>query len=160
MQVALGPGHTVLDGTQFSLPQRHRCPIFGTFLLWPNGWMHQDATWYGGRSQPTGLCVRWGPSPLPRKGREPTPRFSAHFYCGQTAGCIKMPFSMEVGLSPGDFVFDGDPAPFPPKGCGAPLPSISGFVHAAGFAAARRCLRFLVLDQDGTWHGGRPWSRC
>jgi len=20
--------------------------------LWPNGWMDQDATWYGGRSQP------------------------------------------------------------------------------------------------------------
>ena len=23
-------------------------PIFGPFLLWPNGWMDQDATWYGG----------------------------------------------------------------------------------------------------------------
>jgi len=41
-------------------------PIFGAFLLWPNGCMHQDATptWYGGRPQPRGLCVRWGPSPL------------------------------------------------------------------------------------------------
>jgi len=26
--------------------------------------MHQDATWYGGRPQPRGLRVRWGPSPL------------------------------------------------------------------------------------------------
>jgi len=26
---------------------------------------------------------------------------------------------VEVGLSPGDFVFDGDPAPFPKRG-GAP----------------------------------------
>jgi len=34
---------------------------------------------------------------------KPTPKFSAHFYCGQTAGC-KMPLGMEVGLSPGDFV--------------------------------------------------------
>jgi len=25
------------------------------------------------------------------------------------AGCIKMPLGMEVGLSPGDFVLDGDP---------------------------------------------------
>ena len=25
------------------------------------------------------------------------------------AGWIKMPLGMEVGLSPGDFVFDGDP---------------------------------------------------
>jgi len=33
-------------------------------VLWPNGWMDQDATWYGGRQH----CVRWGPSPLPQKG--------------------------------------------------------------------------------------------
>jgi len=26
--------------------------------------MHQDATWYGARPQPRGLCVRWEPSPL------------------------------------------------------------------------------------------------
>jgi len=31
------------------------------------------------------------------------------------AGWIKMPLGMEVGLSPGDFVVDGDPAP-PQKG--------------------------------------------
>jgi len=46
-------------------------PIFGLFLLWPNGWMHQDAIWYGGRPQPRRLCVRWGLSPLPKKGRSP-----------------------------------------------------------------------------------------
>ena len=34
-------------------------PIFGPFLLWPNGWMHQDANWYGCRPQPRGLCIRW-----------------------------------------------------------------------------------------------------
>ena len=45
------------------------------------------------------------PAALPKRGR--APQFSAHFYCGQTAGCIKMPLGMEVGLSPGDFVFDG-----------------------------------------------------
>jgi len=53
------------------------------------------------------------PVPLPTKGVEPLPQFSAHFYCGQTAGCIKMPLGMEVGLSPGDFGLDGDPAPLP-----------------------------------------------
>jgi len=36
-------------------------------------------------------------------------------YCGQTAGWIKMPHGMEVGLGPGGIVFDGDPA-FPRKG--------------------------------------------
>ena len=60
-----------------------------------------------------GDCVRWGPGPLPTKGVEPPPQFSAHFYCGQTAGCIKMPLGTEVGLSPGDFRLDGDPAPLP-----------------------------------------------
>jgi len=34
------------------------------------------------------------------------PKFSAHFYCGQTAGYIKMPLGMEVGHSPGKL--DGD----------------------------------------------------
>jgi len=28
-----------------------------------------------------------------------------------TAGWTKMPLSMEIGLGPGDFVFDGDPVP-------------------------------------------------
>jgi len=31
-------------------------------VLWPNGWMDQDATWYGGRPWPRWHCVRWGPS--------------------------------------------------------------------------------------------------
>jgi len=37
--------------TQSSLPNRGRSPlpIFGPFLLCPNGWMHQDATRYGGK---------------------------------------------------------------------------------------------------------------
>ena len=56
-------------GTQLPSPKRGRAtPIFGPSLLWPNGWMHQDATWYGGRPQPRGLWVRWRLSPLP-KGR-------------------------------------------------------------------------------------------
>jgi len=38
--------------------------------------MHQDATWYGGRPQPRGLCVREGPStPFPKKEAVP-PIFS------------------------------------------------------------------------------------
>jgi len=42
-------------------------------------------------------------------------QFSAHVCCGQTAGRIKMPLGMEAGISPGDLVLDGDPAP-PNKG--------------------------------------------
>ena len=36
----------------------------------------------------------------PQKGTEP-PKFSAHLYCGQSAGWIKMALDTEVGLSPG-----------------------------------------------------------
>jgi len=39
-------------------------------------------------------------------------------YCGQTVGRIKMKVGMQVGLVPGDFVLDGDPASPPQKGGG------------------------------------------
>jgi len=64
MELGLSPGDSVLDGNP-ALPcpkKGAEPPIFGTFLLWPNGCMHQDATCYGGRHQPRGLCDRWGPS--------------------------------------------------------------------------------------------------
>jgi len=32
------------------------------------------------------------------------------------AGWIKMPLGLEVGLGPGEFVLDGDPAPLPKMG--------------------------------------------
>ena len=58
MWVGLGPGHVVLDGDPAPLPPKGvEPPIFGPYLLQPNGWMDQDATWYGGRPQPRGLCV-------------------------------------------------------------------------------------------------------
>ena len=41
------------------------------------------------------------PGPRLKKGAEPPPQFSAHFYCGQTAGWIKMALGMEIGLSLG-----------------------------------------------------------
>jgi len=38
-------------------------------------------------------------APLPKTGgRTPPPQFSAHLYCGQTDGCIKMPLGTEVGI--------------------------------------------------------------
>jgi len=47
---------------------------------------------------------------LPLKGAR-HPHFSAHIYCGETVGWIKMPLSTEVGLGPGHIVLDGDPTP-------------------------------------------------
>ena len=51
------------------------------------------------------------PAPLPkgwRRGGGRAPKFSAHVYCGQTSGCIKMPLGTKVGVSPGDSVLDGE----------------------------------------------------
>jgi len=55
-----------------------------------------------------------------QKGGGAPPQFSAHMYCGQTAGWIKVALGMEVGLGPGQIVLDGEPAPLPPKGGRAP----------------------------------------
>ena len=38
------------------------------------------------------------------------PQFSVRIYCGQTAGWIKMPLGVEVGLGRGHIVRDGHPA--------------------------------------------------
>jgi len=74
--------------------------------------MDQDATRYGRRPRPRRLSVRWEPSfPLPKKGAELSPQFSAHVHCGQTAGWIKTALGTEVGLHPGHIVLNGDPAP-------------------------------------------------
>ena len=69
MEVGLSPSDIVLDGDPAPLPQKGaEPPIFGPCLLWPNGWMDQDATCYNGRPPPGQHCVRCGPSPAPHKG--------------------------------------------------------------------------------------------
>jgi len=58
-----------------------------------------------------------------------------------------MPLGMEVGLGPGDFVLDGDPAPLPKKGAEPPI------------FGPRLLWPNGWMDQDGTWHGGGHRSR-
>ena len=68
---------------------------------------------------PLGTEVGLGPGDIvldrtePPKGSQPH-QFSAHVYCGQTAGWIKMPLATEVSLGPEDIVLDGAQLP-PPK---------------------------------------------
>jgi len=113
MEVGLTPGHSVLDTNPSSLPKRgYSSLLFGPCLLWPNGWMDQDATYYDGRARPGLHCVRCGPSSTPRGT---VPKFSTHVCCGQTGGWNMMPLGTRVGLGPGHVVLHGDPAP-PPKG--------------------------------------------
>jgi len=105
------------------------------------------ATWYGGRPQPRVLCVTWGPSPSSERGR--SPQFSVNVYCDQTAAWLKMLIGTEVGLGSDDIVLDGDPVPPPRKGRGALSPIFGPrLLWPNGW-----------MDQDGTWHGGGPWSR-
>jgi len=46
------------------------CRVCDIGVLWPNGWMDQHATWYGGRPPPWPPCVRWGPS-SPKGAQQP-----------------------------------------------------------------------------------------
>jgi len=55
---------------------------------------------------PRYIVLDWDPARLPKRwGGATSPIF------GQTAGCINMPVGMEVGLSPGEFLLDGDQVP-------------------------------------------------
>jgi len=151
MQVGLGPAHIVLDGDPAPLPNKEaEPPIFGPFLLfWPNGWMHQDATWYGGMPPPRRLCFRWGPRPLLPKGAEP-PILDARLlwpngFMDQDAWLKIMDQDLSLGLH--DIVLDGDPDPPPLKGHGPPI-----FGHCPLWQNG-------WMDQDATWYGCRPRPR-
>ena len=120
--------------------------IFGPYLLLPNGCLNQDVTWYGARPRPRRLCVRWGPRyPSPRGGAVPLPPIFDPCLLCQTAGWMKLVLGMEVGLSPGDFVLDGDPAPLPRRGR-SPLPNF-------------RPISIVAKRLDGSrWHLARRWA--
>ena len=71
-EVGLGPGYIMLDGDPAPPPKKGaQPPIFGRCLLWPNGWIDQDATWYESRRQPRRHCVNWGPSSPQKTDRSP-----------------------------------------------------------------------------------------
>jgi len=118
-QVGLGPGQIVLDGDSAPPPPKGHSPtIISPYLLWPNGWMDSDATWYGGRPRPRRFCVRWGPSSPSQKGAD-LPIFCPcllwpNGWMDQDVTCL------EVGLGPGLIVLDGDPPP-PKKGHSPPI---------------------------------------
>jgi len=62
MEVGLSPGDVVLDG--FAAPLKGaRHPVFGPCLLWLNGWMGEDATWYGSRPWPGHIVLDGHPAP-------------------------------------------------------------------------------------------------
>ena len=80
-----------------------------------------------------GMEIGLGPGHTVLDGNPAPPKrgtafqFSAHVYCGQRAGWIKMPLGTQVDLGPGHIVLDGDPAPPPRKGHSTP--SLSDHVY-------------------------------
>ena len=74
MEVNLDLGDVVLDRDPAPPPRKgwHSSPEFLGHILWPNGWMDQDATWYGGRPR---LCpFRGGGAGCPSNTMWPGPR--------------------------------------------------------------------------------------
>jgi len=144
MEVGLGSGDIVLDGTEL-LPKGAQPPIFGPMSIVAK---RLDTSVYHlprMYARPRRHCVRWGPS-SPLKGAH-TP-FSAHVYCGQTAGWIKMALGKEVGLGLRDIVFDVDPAT-PRKRAHPPHPIFGP------------CLLWPNgwMDEDAALYGSRPRPR-
>ena len=86
MEVGLGPGDNVLRGDPVPPKRGTATQLFGPCLLWPNGWMDQDATPLGTEVDLVpGHIVLDGDSapPTPERGTA-TPFFLAYVYCGQT----------------------------------------------------------------------------
>ena len=125
MEVGLSPGDSVLDGDPVLFPPKGAespSPIFGPFLLWPNSSMHQDATWYECWHQPKGLSVRWRPSlPPQQRGGHPLPKIFGPCFLWPNGWMDEADtWHGGIGLSPGEFVLDGDPGPFPKSGRAPP----------------------------------------
>jgi len=63
----------------------------------------------------SGDIVLYGdPAPHRKGAQQPPPHFSAHDYCGQMAGGIRMPLDSWYGgsLGPGDIMLGGGPSSF------------------------------------------------
>ena len=110
-------------GTQLPSPKRRHShpfpPISSPCLLWPNGWMDQDATCYGVGLSPSDIALDGDPAPLPKNGVDPNrPQILAHVCCAERLHGSRL--HMEEGLGPGHVVPDRDLSPFPVKGAEPP----------------------------------------
>jgi len=63
------------------------------------------------------------PATPPQQGH--SHQFSAHVYCDQTVGRIKVKLGTEVDLGPGDIVLDGNPAALLPLKRGHSTPILA-----------------------------------
>jgi len=113
-------GDCLLNGSPFILSVRClSCDVCNVGVLWPNGWMDQDAIWKGDRPRPRRHCVRLGPAHPPKRGTVP-PLFGPCLFTAKRLDGSRCHFTrMEICFGPGYIVLDGDPAP-PKKGHSIP----------------------------------------
>jgi len=142
--------------------------LFCLCLLWPNGWMEQDAAGTEvGLDQATLCYMR---TQLPRGKGHSSPHFSAHAYCGQMAGWIRIPLGTEVGLGPcllwpngwmdQDTTWYGS-RPRPRRHCVRCGPSSPPRIGAQQPPVFDPCLLWPNgwMNQDTTWYRSRPRFR-
>jgi len=147
MEEGLDPGNFVLAAP--SSPKGGdplKIYVYGPFLFWPNVWMHQDVTWYGGRPQLRELWLDGDAASSPKKGGAPI--FGPCLL--QPNGCMDQDATWYGGRPRPRRQYVGwRPSSPPQKGGEAALPNS----RPIG-------LRVLWLngcmDQDDTWHGGGP----
>jgi len=107
--------------------------------------MHQDATWYGCRPQPRGLCVRWVPSPPAQKGGgAPKEKISAHVFLWPNGWMDQDATWHEGRPQPRRLCVRWGPSHSPQRGW-SPLPNF----RPISIVAKR-------MHQDATWYGGTP----
>jgi len=106
-------------GTQVPLRRGAQPPIIGPNLLWPNGWMDQDAIWYREVSlSPSDIVLDGDPVPPPPKGGGapvfgPCLLWSNGWMDEDATWYGSRP-------QPDHIVLDGDPAPPSRKGNSSP----------------------------------------
>jgi len=130
-----------------SFPPRKRGqsppPIFSPSFLWPNGWMHQDATWYGVCLSTGNFVLDGDPAPTP-KGAEPHPIFGPRLLWPN--GCMDQDATWYGGR------------PRPTRHCvqgGPSYPQKKGTLTPPNFwpmSIMAKCW----MDEDAAGYGSRP----
>ena len=128
-------------------PQTGTAPQFSArvFCAQTAGWIKMPLDMEVGNDQAT-LCYMGSQLP-PQNGAEPP--ILGRCLLWPNGAWIKVPFVMDVGLGPGHIVIDGDPAPVPQKRWHSSTPIFGPYLlWPNGW-----------MDQDDTWHWGKPRPR-
>ena len=123
MEVGLNPGDCVRGDPAPSPKRGTEPPVFGPRLLWPNGCMDQDATWYGGGLGPGDVVFNEDPATVPppeKRAHPPHPIFGPCLLCPN--GWMDQDATWYGGMPRriGDIELDGDPALLPKRGTPTP----------------------------------------